>query len=187
MEKIELYENGNITYKWNEETKAWEWTLISGDKNKLGKLIKEYDESGWKKRIWCRTWKGLDEKDQIIIWAVFGKDSLREKFKNEILTLKDPRQLLRSALKCFYLIGWNKPCGRCGGSGRYSYCERFKDKCFRCSGTKDEITTPTKRDLEKLIRLYPEGIAYSEDYKKHAITGKGKYKREIQKETVAAK
>lgn len=25
-------------------------------------------------------------------------------------------------------------CGRCGGSGRYSYCSMYGDRCFKCSG-----------------------------------------------------
>src|ERR1017187_656491 len=25
-------------------------------------------------------------------------------------------------------------CSRCGGCGRYSYCQRFGDTCFKCSG-----------------------------------------------------
>lgn len=27
-----------------------------------------------------------------------------------------------------------KPCGRCGGSGRYSYCQMYGDRCFGCAG-----------------------------------------------------
>src|SRR5690349_11447675 len=26
-------------------------------------------------------------------------------------------------------------CGRCGGGGHYSYCQRFGTKCFGCGGT----------------------------------------------------
>lgn len=25
-------------------------------------------------------------------------------------------------------------CGRCGGSGKHSYCERYRDVCFKCNG-----------------------------------------------------
>lgn len=25
-------------------------------------------------------------------------------------------------------------CGRCGGSGRYSWCQMYKDRCFKCGG-----------------------------------------------------
>ena len=31
--------------------------------------------------------------------------------------------------------GWPvEVCGRCGGSGRYSYCQMYGDTCFGCSG-----------------------------------------------------
>lgn len=33
---------------------------------------------------------------------------------------------------------WVATCGRCGGSGRYSWCERFADHCFEC-GTAAEV------------------------------------------------
>lgn len=26
-------------------------------------------------------------------------------------------------------------CGRCGGSGRYSYCQMYGDTCFKCGGS----------------------------------------------------
>src|SRR5437762_14173208 len=27
-------------------------------------------------------------------------------------------------------------CGRCGGTGHYSYCERYGTTCFKCAGQK---------------------------------------------------
>jgi hypothetical protein len=35
-----------------------------------------------------------------------------------------------------------EPCSRCGGTGRFSFCERFRDVCFRCGGN---CVTLTKR------------------------------------------
>jgi hypothetical protein len=35
-----------------------------------------------------------------------------------------------------------KTCGRCGGSGHYSYCQRYGTRCFGCGGTG---VTHTKR------------------------------------------
>lgn len=34
------------------------------------------------------------------------------------------------------------PCGRCGGSGKYSYCQMYGDRCFKCGG---QGATLTKR------------------------------------------
>lgn len=31
-------------------------------------------------------------------------------------------------------------CGRCGGSGRYSYCQMYGDTCFDCQGRKNVLT-----------------------------------------------
>jgi hypothetical protein len=28
----------------------------------------------------------------------------------------------------------SQPCGRCGGSGRHSYCTAYGDTCFKCGG-----------------------------------------------------
>ena len=33
-----------------------------------------------------------------------------------------------------------QPCGRCGGSGRYSYCTMYGDKCFGCNGNGRVLT-----------------------------------------------
>ncbi len=38
-----------------------------------------------------------------------------------------------------------EPCGRCGGGGRYSYCQTHGDICFKCGG---KGTTLTKRGFE---------------------------------------
>ena len=35
----------------------------------------------------------------------------------------------------FVALGYVKVCGRCGGSGRYSYNQMDGDRCFGCSGS----------------------------------------------------
>lgn len=36
---------------------------------------------------------------------------------------------------------WEKTsCSRCGGSGRYSWCEMYGDKCFKCHGSGKQLT-----------------------------------------------
>ena len=59
---------------------------------------------------------------------------------------KKPTALVTAALALFgitdaakipailYALGLRESCGRCGGSGRYSYCQMYGDKCFGCSG-----------------------------------------------------
>ena len=38
------------------------------------------------------------------------------------------------------LLFENETCTRCGGSGKYSFCERFRDVCFKCHGAKVTLT-----------------------------------------------
>jgi hypothetical protein len=33
-----------------------------------------------------------------------------------------------------------EPCGRCGGSGKYSYCQMYGTRCFGCGGTGKRLT-----------------------------------------------
>jgi len=46
-----------------------------------------------------------------------------------------------------------EPCTRCGGSGSYSYCERFGTTCFKCRGNKVQFTPRGKAALEYLRAL----------------------------------
>jgi hypothetical protein len=34
----------------------------------------------------------------------------------------------------------HETCSRCGGSGRYSYCQRYGSTCFKCSGNQQVLT-----------------------------------------------
>lgn len=43
-------------------------------------------------------------------------------------------------------------CSRCGGSGTYSWCQRFGDKCFKCSGRGIQLT----RDAVRARELHAE-------------------------------
>lgn len=38
------------------------------------------------------------------------------------------------------LIFESKPCGRCGGSGKYSYCSMYGSTCFGCGGKGAKLT-----------------------------------------------
>lgn len=53
-----------------------------------------------------------------------------------------------------------KPCGRCGGSGRYSYCQMYGDRCFGCSGSGLALTkrgaAAREMFLASLERTYGE-------------------------------
>ena len=83
--------------------------------------------------------------------------------------------LLKNAKFNFRLYGFNKVCTRCSGSGEYSYNMRHGRTCYKCAGTKWELDSPGKRELIKLMDLYPEGIRYSEDLKNGKVKGKGNF------------
>ena len=125
------------------------------------------------KKSWCEDWKMLKEKDQLMIWAMFGKEGLRDKFINDFDNLAYPEDLKKNALFNYRLYGFNKICNRCNGSGEYSYNQRSGRTCFKCAGTKYEVAVPGKSQLEKLMIKYPEGVQYSEDLKNGKIKGKG--------------
>lgn len=40
-----------------------------------------------------------------------------------------------------------QPCGRCGGSGRYSWCQMYGDTCFKCEGSGLAYTTRGRKML----------------------------------------
>lgn len=53
-----------------------------------------------------------------------------------------------------------KPCGRCGGSGHYSYCQMYGTTCFGCSGSGLALTkrgsAAREMFLASLERTYGE-------------------------------
>lgn len=44
-------------------------------------------------------------------------------------------------------------CSRCGGSGKYSYCEMYGDVCFKCHGQKVTLTKRGRAAQEFYIDL----------------------------------
>lgn len=127
------------------------------------------------KKNWCEDWKGLPERDQLSIWAMFGKERLREQFKNDFENLASPVELLKNARFNFRLYGFNKPCSRCTGTGMYAYNPRFGRTCFKCAGTSWEVKVPSKSELNKFINQFPEGIRYNEKLKAGEIKGDGQF------------
>jgi len=40
-------------------------------------------------------------------------------------------------------------CRRCGGSGSYSYCQKYGSVCFRCNGRKYETNYMKPKQIKK--------------------------------------
>jgi len=49
----------------------------------------------------------------------------------------------------FVALGYVKVCGRCGGSGRYSYNQMDGDRCFGCSGSGKVVLPVTRARAEE--------------------------------------
>jgi hypothetical protein len=46
-------------------------------------------------------------------------------------------------------LGYITECSRCGGYGKYSYCQMYGDRCFGCSGTGKTYLAPTNKRVEE--------------------------------------
>lgn len=57
-------------------------------------------------------------------------------------------------------------CSRCGGSGKYSFCERYRDVCFKCAGQGKTLTKRGAAAAEYLkeLRSVPAGEIKVGDY-----------------------
>lgn len=55
-------------------------------------------------------------------------------------------KMIQTAL---YALGFRQPCGRCGGSGSYSYCQMYGDRCFGCQGKKFVAMKLTRKLLDE--------------------------------------
>ena len=42
-------------------------------------------------------------------------------------------------------LGYTRPCGRCGGSGQFSYCRSHGTRCFDCGGSGKRLAVMTVR------------------------------------------
>jgi len=64
-------------------------------------------------------------------------------------------------------------CSRCHGSGKYSYCERFADICFKCGGAKVVLTSrgaAAKAYLENLCSKPASALQVGERVLVHGMT-----------------
>lgn len=112
------------------------------------KDMKTYSvKSGWedyemrKARLWTEEFEGLDKASQEVLVLVLG-DRLNDpdRWKN----LKMPARLVSICVN--RLMRENdldaRTCGRCGGSGRFSYNQIDGDRCYGCNGRKFLLLTP---------------------------------------------
>lgn len=51
-------------------------------------------------------------------------------------------------LTILFALGLRETCSRCGGSGRYSWCQMYGDKCFKCGGKGEFAAALTAKTLD---------------------------------------
>lgn len=122
----------------------------SGSYGSYGKEkdMKTYSvKSGWedyemrKARLWTEEFEALDQASQEVLGRALG-DRLNDpdRWKN----LKMPARLVSICVN--RLMRENdldaRTCGRCGGSGRFSYNQIDGDRCYGCNGRKFLLLTP---------------------------------------------
>lgn len=54
-------------------------------------------------------------------------------------------------------------CSRCGGSGTYSWCQRFGDTCFKCSGKGQQFTKEARAAMDAVAAWRAERASVRAD------------------------
>jgi hypothetical protein len=95
------------------------------------------------------------------------KPTRQEALNEEAMALFDV-QSEKSIQTVLYALGFRQPCGRCGGTGRYSYNQMDGDRCYGCNGKKNVAVKLTRKVLDEarvkvdageLVRIREVGAA----------------------------
>ena len=74
---------------------------------------------------------------------------MNDVLKNEAAKLFDlPKVDDKRIQSCLYALGFRQTCGRCGGTGRYSYNQMDGDRCYGCQGKKNVAVKLTRKVLD---------------------------------------
>lgn len=112
---------------------AWLWSSTVGFESRADYL----------RRRWDAEWHALPQADRDVVEVAFPGTTDRE----DRATLKAGARLVTAAKAKLVKAGRVEPktCGRCGGSGRFSYNQTDGDRCFGCSGSGKRY--PTSREV----------------------------------------
>ncbi len=107
--------------------------------NRMDLVISWESQDGWitaderKAATWTAKWDKLPTNARKLISLVLGTDldAISVERRNDV------HKLLRIAKRRLIKAGKLalKTCGRCGGSGRFSYNQMDGDKCYGCGGS----------------------------------------------------
>lgn len=78
----------------------------------------------------------------------FGMNAKQAALTNEAMVLFGVKteKMIQTAL---YALGFRQPCGRCGGSGHYSYNQMDGTRCYGCNGKKNVVVKLTRKVLDE--------------------------------------
>ena len=100
------------------------------------------------KAEWQRHFNTLPPEDQALIEIMWPKCEIQVA---EGRNMKEPSKLLGVAThRCIRLLKLGKPCGRCGGSGDYSFNLKDGTLCYGCMGYKEKLPKLTKKFLDRI-------------------------------------
>ncbi len=125
-----------------KETKKKEVVYIWVDGNGL-------TEAEYKTLLWERDWEKTPEHQKELILTVFPEVANLDKS-----TIHRPTPLLRQALIRLEMDDIEKvkePCGRCGGSGTFSFNLIHGTMCYGCNG-KGYVIKSTKAFIVRMLK-----------------------------------
>lgn len=102
-------------------------------------------ERGWetwqqaRARMWESAWASLKAADRDLVVAVLGEFSVPAELR------QSPTSMVRRAKNSLVSRGLVEPrtCGRCGGSGHYSYNAMDGTTCYGCGGRGKKLPSTT--------------------------------------------
>lgn len=109
----------------------------------------------------------LSEFEQFLIDTVIF-ESQADGFKSRA---KSVDKLLRVAGARLRKSGFMVTCSRCGGSGHYSYCERYGTSCFKCEGNKMTLPRRITKRWKADVAAFNWKDAYTPKQDNSQITG----------------
>lgn len=101
--------------------------------------------------LWKRDWKGLSANNR---WMI--ETALREYKTDEDRMTQRVNNLVARAQARIMKAGFVKVCGRCGGTGRYSYNMIDGTLCYGCRGRKQTVAKLDKATKKKIDQYFDE-------------------------------
>ncbi len=116
--------------------------------HQMNVVISWYNTTGWITEVeasagrWTESWDKLPANARKLIDLMIGTDleaiPVERRSKVDKLLRIAKRRMIKAGKLAL------KTCGRCAGSGKYSYCQTHGDTCFGCGGTGKVLPTTSE-------------------------------------------